>query len=132
MISLVSRLRFRKSVVAASILVLSGCAVGPSYRAPEAPVPAHYGESTTRPATTVDLTRWWTTFNDPTLDSLIARATESNLDLKLAAARIREARAQRGVTAADLYPTVAAAGSYTRTRNSKNAFTGGGGGSFPG
>jgi NodT family efflux transporter outer membrane factor (OMF) lipoprotein len=102
--------------------------VGPDYQgAPDAPVPAQYGESTTRPAVSVDLTRWWTTFNDPTLDSLVQRAAESNLDLQLAAARLRESRAARGIVRADYFPPIDATGSYTRSRSSLNGFGGGGG-----
>ena len=99
-----------------------GCAVGPDYHAPDVPVPERYGESTTRLATAVDLARWWTTFQDETLASLIDRAVESNLDLHLAAARVREARAARGGARAEFWPNVDATGAYTRQRASQNAF----------
>jgi multidrug efflux system outer membrane protein len=104
------------------VLLLTGCTVGPDYHTPNTPLPDHFG-ATTRPVTaTVDFARWWTTFNDPLLDSLIDRAAANNLDLKLAQARLREARAQRGVVASGYYPTVDANGSYRRTRTSENAF----------
>ena len=61
-------------------------------------------------------------FNDPLLDSLVERAVKSNLDLRLAEARIREARASRVVTASGAWPTVDVSGSYTRNRSSENAF----------
>lgn len=103
-------------------LLLIGCTVGPDYHAPQTPVPDHFG-ATTRPATThVDFAQWWTTFNDPLLNSLIDRAMSGNLDLKIAEARVREARAQRGVVAADGYPSVNSNASYHRTRTSENAF----------
>jgi NodT family efflux transporter outer membrane factor (OMF) lipoprotein len=63
---------------------------------------------------------WWTTFNDPDLNSLVERAVKGNLDLKLAQARVREARALRGVVKADLYPTVNVGASYIRQRTSEN------------
>jgi NodT family efflux transporter outer membrane factor (OMF) lipoprotein len=63
-----------------------------------------------------DLVHWWTMFNDPALTSLVDRAVKSNLDLKQAEARIRQARAARGVAAAGLWPAVSASGSYTRSR----------------
>jgi NodT family efflux transporter outer membrane factor (OMF) lipoprotein len=63
---------------------------------------------------------WWKNFNDPKLDSLMDRAVRSNLDLKIAAARVREARAQYRVTAADLWPTVEASASYQRQLQSMN------------
>lgn len=111
----------------ASILVFIaiGCTVGPEYQAPQVAVPARFGAAT-QPAPPVDLAHWWTTFNDPQLDSLVARAVEGNLDLKVAESRIREARALRGVVAADAWPGVNANGSFRRSRMSENAFDTGG------
>lgn len=118
-----------------ALSALTGCTVGPNYKRPAVAVPASFAaeSSTTQPS--VDLARWWTTFNDPALDALIDRAVASNLDLRLATARLREARALRGVAGADLFPDVNVSGSYTRSRASENAFdfdgagggTGGGG-----
>jgi multidrug efflux system outer membrane protein len=109
-------------------IVLTGCTVGPNYQRPDVAVPDHFG-ATTRPATEhVEFARWWVNFNDPLLNSLIDRAMTGNLDLKVAEARIREARAQRGVVAAGEYPSVNANGSYRRTRTSENAFDFGGSG----
>src|SRR5215510_8143245 len=104
---------------------LGGCMVGPNYHAPQVPVPAtwsagHLGGAAGQAAVT---TQWWTTFQDALLESLIARAVQANLDLRTAAARVREARAQRGVTAADLWPTLHVSGSYTRQRASEHART---------
>src|SRR5262249_32291279 len=62
----------------------------------------------------------WNSFGDATLDSLVGRALDSNLDLELAAARIRQARAQAGESRADFYPQVASSGSVTRSRLSEN------------
>jgi len=63
---------------------------------------------------------WWKNFQDSELDSLIARAAQSNLDLKIAQARVREARAEYGIAVGNLWPTVDASGSYARQRQSKN------------
>jgi outer membrane protein, multidrug efflux system len=127
MTSPIRRLRF--SALSLCSIAIAGCSVGPDYKQPEMKLPEHYGASTTRPVG--EAVRWWSTFKDPTLDSLVARATDNNLDVRLATARIREARAQRGVEAADWWPTVDAAGSYNhqRTSNSSanNDFGSGGG-----
>ncbi len=97
---------------------MGGCAVGPNYKTPEMEVPqAWEGSTTTRPTTyptttaaattrPVDLAVWWSSLNDPVLDTLVARAVESNLDLRVATARVREARAQRGIVTADWWPQV--------------------------
>ena len=64
----------------------------------------------------VNLVNWWTEFNDPSLTSLVERAINTNLDLLGAQARIRQARAARGIAAGGLWPAVNASGSYTRGR----------------
>jgi NodT family efflux transporter outer membrane factor (OMF) lipoprotein len=98
----------------------AACAVGPNYRAPRTAVPAAFDGASAAAAPPV--AKWWTTFHDPTLDSLVARAVRANPDLRLAQARVREARAQRGVVAADRWPTVDASGSAARSRTSDHVF----------
>lgn len=123
-----------------ALAVLSGCMVGPNYRTPEIPAPAGWaalqpGATSTQPATTrpastrpsvatsrpVDLTTWWHGLKDPTLDSLIMRAVESNLDLRVAEWRVREARAQRGIVFGNLWPQVGVNGGYKYSGSSRNA-----------
>jgi len=109
--------------VAVLALLTAGCTVGPDYRRPDTPVPAMWSEARydgidTRPA---DLARWWEEFNDPALTRLVQRAAGSNLDLRLAEGRIREARALRRVAEAGAWPSVDVSGSYSRSRTSENA-----------
>jgi outer membrane protein, multidrug efflux system len=108
----------------ALIFLAAGCSVGPNYEKPDLSVPAAWTEAQQKGVDTrsVDLAKWWSEFNDPLLNSLVERAVRSNLDLRLAEARIREARASRVVTAAGAWPTVDVSGSYTRNRSSENAF----------
>ncbi len=116
---------------AAAALSLAGCAVGPDYKAPQTQAPAAWSEPLEAgvKAGPADLRKWWTTLGDPALDSLIERAVAGSLDLREAAARVREARAQRGVAASELWPEVDVTGSYSRSRASENgAFVGGSGG----
>jgi NodT family efflux transporter outer membrane factor (OMF) lipoprotein len=81
--------------------------------------------ASTRPsAEAADLKQWWTRLDDPALNSLIERATEANLDLAIAAQRVREARAQRGVAAGAGQPQVNVDGSYQRARLSENSAVG--------
>ncbi|MEL7484266.1 MAG: TolC family protein [Planctomycetota bacterium] len=70
----------------------------------------------------VDLAEWWLTLNDPTLNELIGLAVAGNQDLQLAHARVREARARRGISAAALWPTVERRATATQTQTSENAF----------
>jgi NodT family efflux transporter outer membrane factor (OMF) lipoprotein len=114
-------------------LLLSGCMVGPNFERPQADVPENWLSSdaaaATQPSVAVraaahEVVKWWTTFNDPTLDSLVQRAVESNLDLKAATSRIRAARAARQVASAGLWPTVDTSGSYSRSRAGGQAESG--------
>jgi NodT family efflux transporter outer membrane factor (OMF) lipoprotein len=105
-----------------ALLAFLAGAVGPNYHQPSVATPAHWGEplkggETNSPASVAD---WWKNFHDPELDSLIARATKSNLDLKIAQARVREARAEYGIAVGNLLPTVDASGSYARQRESQS------------
>src|SRR5258705_2340372 len=108
--------------VIAVLLCLSGCAVGPNYRAPQTKAPAQWNESLAGGETNyaITTTEWWTNFNDSELDSLVGRAVRSNLDLRIAQARVREARAQYGIASADLWPTVDGSSSYARERQSRH------------
>ena len=109
-------------------LLLAGCApVGPDHQPPALELPAGWSRSPdhSRTADATALARWWTLFNDPTLDTLITRAAAGSPDLRIAAARVREARGQRRLVAAGTLPTVDATGSYTTSRRSDN--TGGSG-----
>ena len=122
------------------LLVMSGCTVGPNYTQPKAATPANWSvdnqggiaaptsESATSQEDAAHIATWWQMLNDSALNSLIEQALVSNYDLKIAQARVREARAQRGVVAAGLYPNVNVNGSYSRSRRSDNAFGGNSGG----
>src|ERR1700675_478078 len=74
-------------------VALSGCAVGPKYQRPSAPVPTQFKESKS-PATQGSITPaiayndWWLVFNDATLNKLETDADSANQDIKLAVARV--------------------------------------------
>ncbi len=103
------------------IAVLAGCAsVGPDYQRGEASAPDQWSEPVpgSQAAGAAAVAAWWHAFNDAELDALIGRAVSSNRDLRIAQARVREARAQYGVAEADGGPTVDAAGSFARQQAS--------------
>jgi NodT family efflux transporter outer membrane factor (OMF) lipoprotein len=115
-------------LMAATLASLAACAVGPDYEAPAPPLPTDWTNQgpSLDPANSRTTSRgepvaeWWTTFHDPQLTSLIDRAARTNLDLKLAEARIREARGLRGVAAGALLPAAGASAAYSRNRGSEN------------
>jgi outer membrane protein, multidrug efflux system len=121
------------AAVSALMFLVAGCSVGPNYKNPEIAVPAVWNEAQQSGIDTraAPLAHWWTEFNDPLLSTLVERAVRSNLDMRLAEARIRESRALRGVTAADAWPRLDVAGSYARSRSSENAFSSGAAGGSP-
>jgi len=118
------------TIAAATLVALAGCTVGPDYAPPTAADSAEWPEPLEAglAAQKADLREWWRGFNDPALDSLVGRALTGSLDLREAAARVREARALRGVVGADQYPTVDVTGSASYDRASENSFGGFSGG----
>lgn len=95
---------------------LCGCMVGPDYERPKTLDETKWAgldPAVTDAATkskpvegAVELTQWWTTFNDPLLTKLIQRAAADNFDMAAAEARIRQARARRGIVFGGLLPSV--------------------------
>ncbi|MCL7487406.1 MAG: efflux transporter outer membrane subunit [Desulfobulbaceae bacterium] len=118
------------ALMAFSFLTLAGCAaVGPDYAPPEGNSPAAWHAELAQGLTagTIDpreLAQWWSTLNDPLLTSLIQQAVSNNLDLKQATARVREARARRGISEAGLFPSLDASGSASRSKSSENTGSG--------
>jgi NodT family efflux transporter outer membrane factor (OMF) lipoprotein len=111
------------------VLVLAGCAVGPDYVQVEPMAPKEWhtqlqSDLTAGPLNPETMANWWTALNDQELSSLEERAVKGNLDLKEAMARVREARALRGISKANLFPTLDAAASATKYRSSENSGTG--------
>lgn len=111
-----------------SLATVAGCMVGPDYKPPVVKLNPGFTETKAPPTTQASTVatiaappvEWWTTFRDTELQSLIERAAKGNLDLKQAASRVRQARAQRGVTGADLLPDFSTNSGYQRAHGSKN------------
>ncbi|MBN2023584.1 MAG: efflux transporter outer membrane subunit [Pirellulales bacterium] len=127
----------RFSAVLMLLLVLTGCAtgplewfrngfkVGPNYARPPAPVANDWIDAAdahlkSEPA---DHGYWWTVFDDPVLNGLVQEAHAQNLPLKIAGARILEARAQLGVATGNLFPQEQRAnGGFARSEFSENSY----------
>lgn len=116
---------FFLTVTTLALLVLSGCpAVGPDYVRPETEVPPEWHAAVMdglipAPPQPETMTQWWTLLDDPNLTSLIQRAAADNLDLQTARARVREARARRGISKAGFYPGLDASASASENRTSQ-------------
>jgi len=112
------------------IVLLTGCMmVGRHYTEPNAITPDtwHQRVNSDLRSGSSSLESWWRRFNDPTLTRLIRTARESNRDLAIAAERINEARAVRGLAGSQLFPTLDTTGAFSRGRASENIGSPGGG-----
>ena len=99
-----------------------GCAVGPNYKRPSVSAPAVYRgaepQAGTQPAAeSLGDQKWWEVFQDKQLQDLIHTALLQNYDVRIAATRILEARAQLGITRADQLPTISAGGEAADQRS---------------
>jgi outer membrane protein, multidrug efflux system len=115
--------RFVRAIAAASLAVsLAACAVGPAYHRPETAVveprnvDAHFTSAAPGAA-------WWRQFGDPVLADLESRALADNLDLRIAIARVRSARAAFSGAQYDYAPHVQLDGSYARSKEQLPGFT---------
>ena len=98
-----------KQVTFASMLalVLVGCTLGPNYERPQILTPANYRGLVGAPAgeSLADLP-WWELFKDPVLQELTRESLQNNFDLRIAAARVEEARSLAGISRSFLYPQI--------------------------
>ena len=101
-------------------LLLLGCRLGPNYQRPGVEVGNQFRGAQTQAdnASLADLP-WWEVFGDEQLQEYIRIALENNKDLRIAVARVAEARAVAGIERADLFPQLFAFGDASRTRFSK-------------
>jgi len=113
----------RRSLFATPLfLLLSGCAVGPNYQRPEIKPPTQFrgvqdGNPATGSASLAD-TKWFDVFKDEKLTALVKTALDQNFDLRIASARVLEARAQLGISRSGQLPTLNANGQFTVSRGS--------------
>lgn len=103
----------------AAAVFLSACAVGPDYEPPKVATPDQFVGAETAQFSSADVeSDFWKSFNDERLNALIEQALTSNHDIRIAAARLREARALRGEARLDFAPTITASAGHTESRGS--------------
>ncbi|HYB42032.1 MAG TPA: efflux transporter outer membrane subunit [Candidatus Methylomirabilis sp.] len=114
----------RRALVGVAVgLAVAGCTVGPNYQRPESTAPAEFRglgpENPPGPASLAELP-WWEVFGDPVLHDLIREALRQNYDLRIAAERILEARAQVTIARSFQFPEVNGGGTaqYTNVQGS--------------
>jgi len=99
----------------ALVVLLGGCAIGPDYKRPAVVEPPTFrGQATAEAASLADAA-WWEVFEDPILKELIREALRNNYDVRIAAARVQEARAGFVATRSDLFPSLDYGGTVARS-----------------
>jgi outer membrane protein, multidrug efflux system len=122
------------SMTLVSLTLMASCSVGPNFLPPRTDVPSQWdaqevvtpeqpSKTVSDPVTLVD---WWRSFKDPTLNSLVSLAIETNPDIRQAEARIRQARAARGVAAAGFFPEITSQAFFDRSQGSSTTLGPGG------
>ena len=112
---------YHSSITVAVALLITGCAVGPTYQRPSVPEVSAYKEAgdwvVAAPADALDRGPWWQLFNDPVLNELAARVEVSNQNVAAAVAAYAQARALVAEQRAGLFPSITLGGGATRSGN---------------
>ena len=111
-------------------LLTAACTVGPDYVRPNpvATMPTTFKElegwKVAQPNTGIISERWWEIYHDPVLNSLEEQVAISNLNVAVAEAQFRQARALVQVAKAGNFPTLTVGAAATRSQSSSNSGTG--------
>lgn len=109
-------------------LLVSGCAVGPTYQRPTTPEAVTFKEAgewiPAVPADALERGPWWSLFNDPVLDQLASRVEVNNQNVAITVGAYAQARALVREQRASLFPSVTLDGGASRSRSSGNLTTG--------
>ena len=108
--------------ISLSLMMTSGCTLGPKYQRPDMPIPEEFAYEPAEVGDTAN-TQWWTQFGDPVLDELIATALTNNYDVKIAAANVEQALSIVTQTRSALYPQVGYGASGEKARRGDAALS---------
>lgn len=113
---------FRILALVVSTSLAAGCAVGPDYLRPDAPLAEHYtGQAAVEARTATSIANfqvWWEGFGDPQLSALVSKALAQNLDITQAQARVAQTRAGLSAANAALLPSATLNGQASRAYQS--------------
>lgn len=108
--------------VLAALLTLGGCAVGPDYRRPDAPMVQAWktepGWQAGNPRDGELKGAWWEIFGDTQLNALQEQALKNGQTMVIAQTRVEQARAQANVANSAYFPQIGLQGGVTRNRTS--------------
>jgi NodT family efflux transporter outer membrane factor (OMF) lipoprotein len=115
-------MKMRAILVLGAALLAGGCSVGDAYQRPDAAKPPAAWKNTATPAQWPSAD-WWKGFGSLRLDDLQRMAAEGNFDLRVAAAKVRQADAQLAILGAALLPSLSGTAGASRSRASQTAST---------
>ncbi len=115
--SMMTATTIRTAAVFGTALALAGCALGPDYQRPATALPSDFGAAAPVAASMAIPNDWWTLYNDPLLNDLVVGAVANNPNIRLAIARVDEARAALRETNAAFFPEVDYSGVGARSRS---------------
>jgi multidrug efflux system outer membrane protein len=125
----------RVAILVGFVATLTGCAVGPNYKRPAVNVPVVYRDASadagatalaapsaqgSASAPSLGDEKWFEVFQDKELQNLIRTALQNNYDVRIAATRVLQARAQLGITRAEQFPAVSGGGAISSQQSSKS------------
>ena len=119
------------SAMLLSLLIASGCTMGPDYKRPDVPTSDSWRLA---PGTSESIANmpWWELFKDEELQKLIHTALQENLDLQVAAAAVEEFNNQLVIAKFDLAPSLGYSGDASYYHSTSNGLNTGGGAVLPG
>ncbi len=100
-----------------ALLLIGGCAVGPDYKRPKVNTPATFRGSTETVTNSFGDLPWWKVFHDEQLQHLICIALTNNYDLRIAVARVEQAREIIAENRAGLFPQINYIGAAAKGKN---------------
>lgn len=106
-------MKIARSLLPLTMLLLSGCVVGPDYNTPDAAVPGKFSESSAKSAGDTTLDPWWEDFRDKRLNEFVAQGMNENLNVLTALERISEAQANVVLAGSGAWPQINASADAT-------------------
>jgi multidrug efflux system outer membrane protein len=119
MTTALQRRAFAAALAAAMALLSGGCKLGPDYRRPDTSSPQSYRFDGAAGAPSLADEGWWQVYQDARLQALIREALANNLDVRIAAARVDQARAALGAARLQQLPTISAIAGASRQKTSQ-------------
>ncbi|MBL7214361.1 MAG: efflux transporter outer membrane subunit [Phycisphaerae bacterium] len=112
--------KYKSWISLSLILYCAGCTVGPDYQAPTINMPDQWHQQLAEGFNIEDSmsAQWWELLNEPALNELVQQVRENNPDLESAYWSFVQSRYTRDYVSGEYYPSIDAAGSYSRTRAS--------------